>query len=185
MLIHKPTAPGCTIWLTGLPGAGKRALARAVAQRLRAMERRVELIDGAELRDRDARAGRARGFSRRERDDHVRHMGWVSRALSRNGVFVIASAVSPFREARRWCRSNAGRFVEVHVDTPLGLCAALDASGLYRRAFAGEIPLFTGVSDPYEAPERAELTLSPLALDEARAVDAVVSALRTAAYLPS
>lgn len=182
MLIRPPTRPGCTIWLTGLPGAGKSALARAVASRLREMERRVERLDGAELRALDARAGHRRGFTRAERDEHVRHMGWVAKALSRNGAFVVVSAVSPFRDARRWCRANVGAFVEVHVDTPLRVCAARDRSGLYRRAFAGELPLFTGVSDPYEAPERAELRLDPSPV--ARQVDAVVAALRAAAALP-
>lgn len=183
MLLHTPAARGCTIWLTGLPGAGKSALARALDRRLRDLGRRVELIDGAELRARDARAGRPRGFSRRERDEHVRHIGWVSRALSRNGVFVVAAAVSPFREARAWCRANAGPFVEVHVDTPLAVCAGRDPDGLYRRAFAGEIPQFTGVSDPYEAPERPELSLSPAALGEAACVDAVLAALRARGHL--
>lgn len=185
MLLHAPAERGCTIWLTGLPGAGKSALARAVGGRLRDLGRRVEVIDGAELRAMDARAGRPRGFTRRERDEHVRHIGWVSRALSRNGVFVVAAAVSPFREARRWCRANAGPFVEVHVATPLHRCVARDPDGLYRRALAGEIPQFTGVSDPYEAPERPELSLSPADLGDAACVDAVIAALRGRGHLPT
>lgn len=184
MLMPSPPRTGCTLWLTGLPGAGKAALAQRVATRLRAMGRRVELLDGAELRALDARAGRPRGFTRTDRDEHVRHMGWVARALSRNGVFVVAAAVSPYRDARGWCRAHADRFVEVHVDTPLHLCAARDRTGLYRRAFAGEIAHFTGVNDPYEAPERPELRVTPDLTDDAR-VEAVIAALHAAAALPS
>jgi adenylyl-sulfate kinase len=184
MLMPSPSQSGCTLWLTGLPAAGKTVLARSVAARLRAMGRRVELLDGSELRALDARAGRPRGFTRADRDEHVRHMGWVARALSRNGVFVVAAAVSPYRDARGWCRAHAGRFVEVHVDTPLHLCAARDRTGLYRRAFAGEIAHFTGVNDPYESPERPELRVTPDLTDDAR-VEAVIAALHAAAALPS
>lgn len=184
MLITPPTRPGGTLWLTGLPGAGKTSLARAVTARLRAMGRRVELLDGGELRALDARAGRPRGFSRAERDDHVRHMGWVARALSRNGVLVVAAAVSPFRDARGWCRAHAGRFVEVHVDTPLQVCAARDRTGNYRRALAGELAHFTGVNDPYEAPERPELRVTPDDNEDV-CVEAALAALRASSLLPS
>lgn len=182
MTVKPPTERGVAIWFTGLSGAGKSTLAEALAPRLRALGRRVEVLDGDAVR---THLSKGLGFSREDRDTNVRRIGWVAHLLARNGVFVITAAISPYRDARAWCRETIRDFVEVYVDAPLEVCAARDVKGLYKRAFAGEIPMFTGVNDPYEPPTAPEVTLSTHAEPLDVCVEHVIDALRARGYLPA
>ena len=144
---------GTVIWLTGLSGAGKTTLASALKNELTAAGHRVETLDGDEVRE---NLSRGLGFSKEDRDTNVRRIGFVARLLARNGVIVLASAISPYRQSRDDVRqsveSDRARFVEVFVRAPLSVLVERDVKGLYKKALAGEIKNFTGVSDPYEAP---------------------------------
>jgi adenylylsulfate kinase len=152
--------PGSTIWLTGLPSAGKSTIARALAVRLRAEGRHVELLDGDELR---SHLTADLGFSRADRDANVRRVGYLARLLARNGVTVLVPVIAPYAEARAQVRADheadGSVFVEVHVATPLDVCAVRDVKGLYAKQRAGEMSGLTGVDDPYEVPEAPELRL--------------------------
>ena len=149
-------ARGFTLWLTGLSGAGKSTLATAVGDELRRRGIRVEILDGDEVRQ---NLSKGLGFSREDRDTNIRRIGYVARLLTRNGVVVITAAISPYRAVRDEVRREIGAFVEVYVKASLDECARRDTKGLYRRALAGQIPQFTGVSDPYEEPLRPELVV--------------------------
>jgi adenylyl-sulfate kinase len=146
---------GFTIWLTGLSGAGKSTVAAILEQRLRAMDRRVEVLDGDVVR---THLTSGLGFTREDRDANIRRVGWVCEILSRNDVIAIAAVISPYRAVRDEIRQRIGRFVEVHMDAPVEVLSERDVKGLYRRALAGEIRQFTGVDDPYEPPLRPEVT---------------------------
>lgn len=152
MLRHE----GFTLWFTGLPGAGKTTVSELVWRRLRRHDARAELLDGDILR---TSLSKGLGFSKEDRDTHIRRIGFVCRLLSRNGVIAIAAAISPYRAIRDEIRRSVTRFVEVYVSCPLEVLIARDAKGLYRKALAGEIPHFTGVSDPYEPPLDPEVIL--------------------------
>ena len=147
------------MWLTGLSGSGKSTIARALATRIAGRGHRVEILDGDEVRT-NLSAGLS--FSKEDRDANVRRIGWVCELLSRNGVVAIAAAISPYRAARDEVRARIGRFVEIHVDASLDALEARDSKGLYRRARDGALTGLTGVDDPYEPPERAELTIRNL-----------------------
>ena len=151
---------GSTIWLTGLSGAGKTTLTNELVPRLRAQGLSVEVLDGDEVR---TNLSKGLGFSKTDRDTNIRRIGYVSRLLSRNGVTVIAAAISPYREVRdevrRQIEADGVPFVEVFVKASLETLVNRDVKGLYRRALAGEIKEFTGVSDPYEEPTRPELVI--------------------------
>ena len=147
---------GFTLWFTGLSGAGKTTIAEIVEHELRERNRRVEVLDGDIVR---TNLSKGLGFSREDRDTNVLRIGFVANLLTRNGVAVIVSAISPYKEARDQVRRRIVDFVEVFVDAPLEVCAERDVKGLYKKAFAGEIPQFTGVSDPYEPPAAPDLTL--------------------------
>jgi adenylyl-sulfate kinase len=144
---------GTVIWLTGLSGAGKTTLALVLKSELTAAGLRVETLDGDEVRE---NLSRGLGFSKEDRDTNIRRIGFVARLLARNGVIVLASAISPYRQSRDDVRqsveSDGARFVEVFVQAPLDVLVERDVKGLYKKALAGEIKNFTGVSDPYEAP---------------------------------
>ena len=145
------------IWLTGLSAAGKSTVARLVAAELRARGEPVEVLDGDVVRQ---RLCADLGFSREDRETNARRIAFVADLLSRNGVTAIAAVISPYRHARDEARGVLGeRFVEVYVKASVEVCASRDVKGLYRRAFAGELPQFTGVSDPYEAPRDPEIVL--------------------------
>jgi len=149
---------GVTIWFTGLPSSGKTTLAHALAKRL-ADEGydRVEVLDGDLARE---HLPKGLGFSREDRAENVRRIGWVASLLARNGVVVLASVISPYRDDRDAVREMHGeRFVEVHVATPLEVCAERDVKGLYAKQRAGELTGLTGVDDPYEAPLRPEVVV--------------------------
>jgi adenylyl-sulfate kinase len=151
------TDEGFTLWLTGLSGAGKSTLASAVAGTLGRRGYRVEVLDGDEVRK---NLSKGLGFSKEDRDTNIRRIGYVAQLLSRNGVIAIAAAISPYRTVRDEVRrAHCGRFVEVFVDCPLEELVKRDAKGLYAKALAGEIPQFTGVSDPYEPPLAAEIVV--------------------------
>lgn len=171
---------GLTIWLTGLPSAGKTTIARGLAARLRADGRRVEVLEGEAVR---AQLGRELGFSKEDRDENVRRIGILADLLSRNGVIAIVAAVSPYNEARERVRSLHGlRFVEAHVAAPVEVCAGRDVKGLYARQRAGEIHGLTGVDDPYEAPLAPEVTLPTDTQSVEESIEAVLAAARRALH---
>ena len=145
---------GFVLWLTGLSGAGKSTLSELIAADLRARDVPVELLDGDEVRE---FLSKDLGFSREDRDTNVLRIGYVAKLLAQHGVVSIVAAISPYRETRDRVRQMANRFIEVHVDCALEHVEARDVKGLYARARSGEIPQFTGISDPYEAPEAPEI----------------------------
>jgi adenylyl-sulfate kinase len=145
---------GFCLWFTGLSGSGKSTIAAAVVEELRRRGQRVELLDGDEVRE-NLSAGL--GFSKADRDTNIRRIGWVAALLARNGVVAVTAAISPYRSVRDEVRGKIERFVEVYVDTPIEVCEERDIKGLYEKARAGEIPEFTGVSDPYEPPTAPEV----------------------------
>jgi adenylylsulfate kinase len=147
---------GFCLWFTGLSGAGKSTIANIVVDELRGRGHRVELLDGDEVRE---NLSKGLGFSKEDRDINIRRIGWVAKVLARNGVIAVTAAISPYRALRDEMRAQIPGFVEVHVATSLEECEARDVKGLYAKARAGEIPEFTGVSDPYEPPLDPEVTL--------------------------
>lgn len=155
-----PRTRGATVWLTGLPSAGKSTVAAVLAGELRAAGHRVESLDGDEVR---THLSAGLGFSRADRDTHVRRIGWIASVLARNGVKVVVPVIAPYAATRDEVRAaHEGQgipFVEVHVATSLATCVARDVKGLYAKQAAGEIDHLTGVDDPYEAPEHPEVRL--------------------------
>ena len=149
---------GFTIWFTGLSGSGKTTLAGKLAHELRVKGIRVEVLDGDEIRT-SLSAGL--GFSKEDRDTNIRRIGYVSRLLARNGIVVISAAISPYRKVRDEVRtsieSEGAAFIEVFMKCPIEVLAKRDVKGLYKKALAGEIKGFTGVSDPYEEPLQPEV----------------------------
>jgi adenylylsulfate kinase len=147
---------GFTLWLTGLPGSGKSTLATMAAEELRGRGYRVEILDGDEVR---THLSKDLGFSKEDRDANIRRIGYVSKLLARNGVIAITAAISPYRAIRDEVRREHGRFCEVYVKCSLEKLVERDDKGLYAKALRGEIPFFTGVSDPYEEPLNPELVI--------------------------
>ncbi|MGF1568230.1 MAG: adenylyl-sulfate kinase [Nodosilinea sp.] len=145
---------GATVWFTGLSGSGKSTITMAVAEKLEAEGYAFEILDGDIVR---TNLTKGLGFSREDRDENIRRIGFVSNLLTRNGVIVLVSAISPYREVRDEVRDRIGDFIEVHVSAPLDVCEQRDVKGLYKRARAGEIKGFTGIDDPYEAPLNPEV----------------------------
>jgi adenylyl-sulfate kinase len=172
---------GVIIWFTGLSGSGKSTLAEALAPALRERGKRVEILDGDEVR---THLSRGLGFSREDRETNVQRIGYVAHLLQRNGTVVITAAISPYRSTRRWVRDLAKDFVEVYVAAPLEVCEARDVKGLYKKARAGEIAQFTGISDPYEPPETPELELASHELTIEQSVARLLETLDALHYLP-
>ena len=146
---------GFTIWFTGLSGSGKSTISEIVERELRARGHKVEVLDGDVVR---THLSKGLGFSKEDRDTNIRRIGWVCEVLTRNDVVAIAAAISPYRDVRDEVRERIGRFVEVYVEAPIEVLAERDVKGLYKKALAGEIGNFTGVSDPYEPPLNPEVT---------------------------
>jgi adenylyl-sulfate kinase len=147
---------GFTLWMTGLSGAGKTTIALELEQKLKERGVKFERLDGDVVRE---SLTRDLGFSKEDRDKNIERVSFVAKLLSRNGVGVVCSFISPYQAQRDLVRSMTTNFIEVYVSTPLEVCAERDVKGMYKKAMAGEIPNFTGVSDPYEAPENAEIVI--------------------------
>jgi adenylyl-sulfate kinase len=148
---------GFTLWFTGMSGAGKSTISRLMELKLRQFGARVEVLDGDVVR---THLSKGLGFSKEDRDENVRRIGFVCELLARNGVIAVAAAISPYRSIRDEVRSRIPNFVEVFVECPVEVLAERDVKGLYRRALAGEIPQFTGISDPYEPPLTPEVIVN-------------------------
>jgi adenylylsulfate kinase len=149
---------GFVLWFTGLSGAGKSTLSEQLVKTFKERGYKVELLDGDEVR---TNLSKGLGFSKEDRDTNIRRIGYVARLLARNGVIAITAAISPYTEIRNECRAMAAEnnvpFIEVYANATLDALVARDVKGLYKKALAGEIANFTGVSDPYEAPEAHEI----------------------------
>jgi adenylyl-sulfate kinase len=148
------TEKGFIIWFTGLSGSGKTTIARILEKRIRAAGRNFESLDGDVVR---TNLSKGLGFSKEDRDTNIRRIGYVAKLLARTGACAMTAAISPYRAIRDEQRAQIGRFVEVYCRCDLDTLSARDPKGLYRRALAGEIRNFTGVDDPYEAPEHPEV----------------------------
>ncbi|MET9087840.1 adenylyl-sulfate kinase [Streptomyces sp. NPDC090075] len=155
-----PRAQGATVWLTGLPSAGKTTIARLLGDRLKAQGHRVEVLDGDEIR-RFLSAGL--GFSREDRNTNVQRIGLVSEVLARNGVLSVVPVIAPYEDSREAVRARHEKsgtpYLEVHVATPVEVCSERDVKGLYAKQAAGEMTGLTGVDDPYEPPADPALVL--------------------------
>jgi adenylylsulfate kinase len=147
---------GCVLWFTGLSGAGKSTISQLVANSLKFLGCKVELLDGDAVR---THLSKGLGFSREDRNVNVLRIGYVCQLLSRNGVIAIAAAISPYRDSRDQLKASIPGFIEIFVDCPLEECINRDVKGLYAKALSGQIPNFTGVSDPYEPPHSPDLVL--------------------------
>ena len=148
---------GFTLWFTGMSGAGKSTISAILLERLRQHGAKVEVLDGDEVR---THLSKGLGFSKEDRDTNIRRIGWVCELLTRNGVVAIAAAISPYRAVRDEVRSRIGNFVEVYVECPIDVLAERDVKGLYKKALAGEIAQFTGLTDPYEPPLEPEVVVN-------------------------
>lgn len=150
------TGRGFTLWFTGLSGAGKTTLARAVGRHLKMSGRNVEILDGDLVR---THLSKGLGFSREDRNTNIKRIAFVCNLLTRNGVVNIVAAISPYREAREWARKEIGNFVEVYIRCPIEVCRLRDVKGLYKLVDEGKIKGFTGVDDPYEEPEHPDVLI--------------------------
>ena len=171
---------GVTIWFTGLSGAGKTTISKQIEAKLREQRYKVEVLDGDIVR---TNLTKGLGFSKEDRDENIRRIGFVSHLLTRNGVIVIVSAISPYRAIRDEVRERIGNFVEVHVNAPLEVCEQRDVKGLYQRARAGEIKMFTGIDDPYEPPLNPEVECRTDLEELEESVNKVFQKLSELAYL--
>ncbi|MEQ9354026.1 MAG: adenylyl-sulfate kinase [Coleofasciculus chthonoplastes F3-SA18-01] len=172
---------GVTIWFTGLSGAGKTTITQALAKTLQEKECKLEVLDGDIVRQ---NLTKGLGFSKEDRDENIRRIGFVSHLLTRNGVIVLVSAISPYRAIREEVRQKVGDFLEVYVNAPLATCEKRDVKGLYKRARAGEILGFTGIDDPYEPPLNPEVECRTDQEELSESVAKVLQKLEELGYLP-
>lgn len=171
---------GFTIWFTGLSCSGKTTISRHIAEELRKRGHKVEILDGDVVR---TNLSKGLGFSKEDRDINIKRIGFVCKLLSRNGVVAIGAAISPYREVRDYNRREIGDFVEVYCKCPLEVCIERDVKGLYKKALAGEIPNYTGVSDPYEEPLDPEVVLETDREEEQESVAKVMRKLEELRYV--
>jgi adenylyl-sulfate kinase len=169
-----------TVWFTGLSGAGKTTIARRLEQVLRDKGLKVEVLDGDVIR---TNLSKGLGYSKKDRDTNIRRVGFVCRLLARNGVVAIGSTISPYRAVRDEVRAENGDFVEVYLKCPLEVLQQRDPKGLYARALRGEIPHFTGVSDPYEEPLQPEVVLETGKETEEESLAKVLAKLEELGFL--
>lgn len=172
---------GFTLWFTGLSGSGKTTLARGVERMLRDRGLKVEVLDGDIIR---TNLSKGLGFSKEDRDTNIKRIGFVCKLLSRNGVVTIASAISPYREVRDFVRRDIARFVEVYCRCALDVLVERDVKGLYKKALAGEIDNFTGVSDPYEEPLNPEVIVDTDEETSEQSIEKIIAKLEELGYIP-
>jgi len=165
---------GFVVWLTGLSGSGKSTLAEALCERLEAMGKQVERLDGDVLRGVFPNTG----FTKEARDEHIKRVGFMASRLEHHGVIVVASFISPYREARGFVRRLCQNFIEVYVKTSLNECLRRDVKGLYKKAIDGHISGFTGVDDPYEEPENPEVTVETEGRTVAESVEPIMKTIK-------
>lgn len=172
---------GFTVWFTGLSGAGKTTISDALEHELRARGiTKLEKLDGDVVR---THLSKGLGYSKEDRDTNIRRIGWVAEVLTRNGVCVLASAISPYREIRDEVRRNVGHFVEVYVKCSIPELTRRDVKGLYEKALRGEIQNFTGISDPYEEPLDPDVLVDTEAEDMEESVGKVLAKLEELGYV--
>lgn len=173
---------GFVVWLTGIPGAGKTTIGDILIEHLRGMGRKVESLDGDEVR---RNLSRDLGFSKEDRETHAMRVAYVAKLLSRNGVAVIVALISPYRSFRQHVRDTVDDFVEVYVDASVEECIRRDPKGLYKKALAGEIKDLTGLQDTYEPPETPEVWLPTEEQTPQESVEAILEKLARLGYLNS
>jgi adenylyl-sulfate kinase len=172
---------GFALWFTGLSGSGKSTLSERIYQRLVAAGAKVELLDGDEVR---THLSKGLGFSKEDRDTNVRRIGFVAELLAKHGVIAITAAISPYIETRAAVRERIENFVEIFMDCPIAVLAERDVKGLYKKALAGEIPHFTGVSDPYEPPVSPDVRVDSSTEDIAVSEERVWALLKDRGLIP-
>jgi adenylylsulfate kinase len=171
---------GVTVWFTGLSGAGKTTISRALADKLKSYGYKVETLDGDVVRQ---NLTKGLGFSKEDRDENIRRIGFVAELLTRNQVIVLVAVISPYREVRQEVRERIGNFVEVYANAPLEVCEQRDVKGLYKKARTGEIKNFTGIDDPYEAPLSPEVECRTDLETQEESVSKVLAKLQELGYL--
>ena len=171
---------GFCLWFTGLSGAGKTTISRLVEEELTKRRSRLEILDGDVVRE---NLSKGLGFSEEDRNTNIRRIAFVAHLLQRNGTFVITAAISPYKAIRDEARAMIKDFVEVYADAPLEVCEERDVKGLYAKARAGEIKGFTGIDDPYEAPDNAEVVVKTGELSVEESAQAVIDKLVELKYL--
>jgi adenylyl-sulfate kinase len=166
---------GFTVWLTGMSGAGKSSTSKLLEKYLRDRGANVEVLDGDVVR---TFLSKGLGFSKEDRDENIRRIGFVCELLSRNGVIAIAAVISPYRAAREKVRERIPNFIEVYLECPLEVLVERDSKGLYKAALSGQIAHFTGISDPYEPPLNPEVTIHSAEETPEQGVEKILAALR-------
>lgn len=172
---------GFTLWFTGLSGSGKSTLARNIEETLLERGMNVEVLDGDEIRE---NLSKGLTFSKEDRDINIRRIGYVAKLLSRNGVAAITAAISPYKAIRDEVRDSHDRFVEVYVEAPIDVLTERDTKGLYKKALSGEIKNFTGISDPYEAPENPEIVVNTATETVEESANKILRTLELMQYVP-
>lgn len=176
-----PANQGFVLWLTGLSGSGKSSIAKKLAQELKERSCLVEVLDGDVVR---TNLSKGLSYSREDRNTNIRRIGFVANLLSRNGVATIVAAISPYQETRENLRTTTTNFIEVFVNAPLEVCEARDVKGLYAMARAGEIRAFTGIDDPYEAPQNPDITCHTSEETLEESVAKILAELEQRDYIP-
>ncbi len=170
-----------TLWFTGLSGAGKSTLSELVAKELRKRGQYVEILDGDEVR---TNLSKGLGFSKEDRDTNIKRIGYVCKLLTRNNVWAISAAISPYRDVRDFNRQEIGKFIEIYVECSIEKLTERDVKGLYKKALAGEIKNFTGVSDPYEPPLKPEITVNSEKETVAQSFEKIIDYLEKRNFIP-
>jgi adenylyl-sulfate kinase len=174
--------PGFVLWFTGLSGSGKSTLTRMLEPELRKRGCKVEILDGDEVRE---NLSKGLGFSKEDRDTNIRRIGYVAKLLARNGVVAMTAAISPYAEVRRQVRAMSNKFVEVYAECSVEELTRRDVKGLYAKALSGEIKNFTGISDPYEAPESPEVKINSESQDPEESLKQILGYLESNGLIPA